>query len=250
MKNALLAALPQLQWAGVNTAGCVATISVRERTESESVSQTEFSSVVAARDGYILSAVVTRGNALCAPGQTVKAGQVLISPYTDCGICIRATGAEGTVYAQTNRSLTMVTPLEWQEKGAETGTKRKISLIFGKKRINLWKDSGILEGSCGRMYTEYPLTLPGGFVLPVTLCVEEYTTTELEPVIRTDGEACLTKFALEYLREQMVDGTIENHLETVTALDGLTRLTGEYVCTEMIGKVQQEQIGELHGKTD
>ena len=29
VKNALLSSVPQLQWAGVNTAGCVATISVR-----------------------------------------------------------------------------------------------------------------------------------------------------------------------------------------------------------------------------
>ena len=34
MKNALLAALPQLQWAGINTKGCVAVISVREKTVS------------------------------------------------------------------------------------------------------------------------------------------------------------------------------------------------------------------------
>ena len=31
VKNALLAAVPELQWAGVNTAGCTATVSVREK---------------------------------------------------------------------------------------------------------------------------------------------------------------------------------------------------------------------------
>ena len=39
MKNALLSALPQLQWAGVNTSGCVATVSVRERTDPEVTEQ-------------------------------------------------------------------------------------------------------------------------------------------------------------------------------------------------------------------
>ena len=33
VKNALLATVPELQWVGVNTAGCVATVSVRARTE-------------------------------------------------------------------------------------------------------------------------------------------------------------------------------------------------------------------------
>lgn len=35
MKNALLSAIPELQWAGVNTYGCRAVISVRERTLPE-----------------------------------------------------------------------------------------------------------------------------------------------------------------------------------------------------------------------
>ena len=35
VKNALLSAIPRLQWAGVNTTGCVATISVREASETE-----------------------------------------------------------------------------------------------------------------------------------------------------------------------------------------------------------------------
>ena len=32
MKNSLLEAIPELQWAGINTSGCTATISVKERT--------------------------------------------------------------------------------------------------------------------------------------------------------------------------------------------------------------------------
>ena len=69
MKNALLSALPQLQWAGVNTSGCVATVSVRERTEPEVTGQdSAVSSIVASRDGFIVSATVTRGNSLCRVG--------------------------------------------------------------------------------------------------------------------------------------------------------------------------------------
>ena len=32
VKNSLLQRIPQLQWAGINTDGCVAVISVREKT--------------------------------------------------------------------------------------------------------------------------------------------------------------------------------------------------------------------------
>lgn len=250
VKNALLAAVPQLQWAGVNTAGCTATISVRERSEPEPVEALEFGNIVASRDGFLLSTTVTRGTALCAPGQTVKAGQTLISGYTDCGICIRATGAAGEVYAQTHRSLTAVTPLVWQEKGAEEPAKRKISVTLGKKRIIFWKDSGILEGSCGRMVSEYNLTLPGGFSLPVTLWVETYTPCVSVPVEVPEMGEGLSAFAVRYLQSRMVAGAVLDRRETVMAEDGLLRLTGEYVCTEMIGMVQREQIGDTHGKSD
>lgn len=250
LKNALLAAVPELQWAGVNTAGCVATISVREKLPAQPVQESTLSSIVASRDGFVLSATVTRGTGLCAPGQTVKAGQTLISAYTDCGICIRATGAEGEVFAQTHRSLTVIRPLIWQEKGETTAAKRKISLCLGKKRIILWKDSGILGGSCGRMCSSYPLTLPGGFRLPVSLTVETHTDAVLTPMDAESAGEGLSEFARTYLQAQMVSGTIANYRESVTAADGVIRLTGEYVCTEMIGRVRQEQMGDLYGKTN
>ena len=252
MKNALLSALPQLQWAGVNTSGCVATVSVRERTDPEvSEPDSGVSSIVAARDGFIVSATVTRGNSLCRVGQAVKAGQVLISGYTDCGICIQATRAEGEIYAQTSRTFAAVTPAKWTLRGEDTGVKRKYSLIIGKKRINLWKDSGILQGSCDRMDTSYELTLPGGFCLPVTLCVEEYTSYEKEMMTLGEdaAEAALSRFAQNTLSQQMVAGRILGRKESVTQSEDVFLLEGTYACVEMIGRVRREQIGDTNGKS-
>lgn len=251
VKNALLSAVPQLQWAGVNTAGCVATISVRERTDAQASQQEwEVTSIVAARDGYILSGTVTRGNALFQVGQAVKAGQVLVSGYTDCGICIQATRAEGEIMAQTNRTLEAVTPSQWVLRGQETGVHRKYSLLFGKKRINLWKDSGILDTTCGRMYMEYYVTLPGGFQLPLALCVEEFTSYETgtAELPQSGAEEALTEYADSYLLQQMVAGEIRSRLQTVCLDGGIYRLKGSYVCVEMIGRVQREQIGDTNGK--
>ena len=75
MKNALLEAVPELEWAGVNTQGCVATISVRERAvEAEPEPAGEAGGIVAARDGIDWSCTVLVGNPLCKPGQAVRAG--------------------------------------------------------------------------------------------------------------------------------------------------------------------------------
>ena len=138
-----------------------------------------------------------------------------------------------------------------QVKKADTGlVKRKISLLLRKKRIFLWKDSGIWEGSCGRMYEEYYITLPGGFRLPVALCVETYTvcqtsTAELsEEAVKADLKA----FALDHLSRSMVAGKILGGTQRVTMEDGCCTLTGDYICEEMIGTVRQEQIGDTNGE--
>ena len=252
VKNALLAAVPQLQWAGVNTSGCLATVSVRERSVEETESEgNSVSSIAAIRDGYILSATATRGTLLCKVGDAVQAGQVLISGYTDCGISIQATRAEGEIFAQTNRSFAAVTPTECLIRGDILDTKRKISLCVGKKRINLWKDSGIWDATCGRMYEEYYITLPGGFQLPVALCLETYTfyETGIAGIQKESAEDALTNFSETYLKEQMVAGSILRKSQTITDEDGYYRMEGTFVCAEMIGRVQQEQIGETNGKS-
>jgi sporulation protein YqfD len=110
MKNALLQRIPQLQWAGINTSGCTAVISVREKTHSDKSEQTyPISSLVAIRDGYVTNVSVTAGSAACKIGQSVKAGQMLISAYTDCGLYIQAVRAKGEIFADTSRQSTVLT---------------------------------------------------------------------------------------------------------------------------------------------
>lgn len=247
VKNTLLSAVPELQWAGVNTAGCVATISVRERAVSPKEAQAhEVTSIVAARDGYILSGTVTSGSPLFTVGQTVKAGETLVSGYTDTGLFIRAGKAEAEVYAQTNHELTVITPSTRLYRGRETDTKKKVSLILGKKRINLWKGSGNLDTGCGRIESNYRLTLPGGFALPITVCVERFPSYELTQA-ELDGpyaETALRDFAGNYLTQNMIAGEILHRSETLFREDGIYSLEGEYRCKEMISRVRREQIGD------
>ena len=253
VKNALLDAVPQLQWAGVNTSGCIAVVSVRERsTVTEEPDNSAVASIVAARDGYVLTSVVTRGTGLVRPGQAVTTGQVLISGYTDCGICIQATHAEGEILAQTRRDLEVVTPNAFLHRGDPGDVKHSYSLLLGKKRIFFWKDSGISDTGCGRMYKEYYLTLPGGFRLPVAICVDSYQhyDTEEAQIQQAEAAAALSDFARQYLKRQMIAGQILHESHTVSRSGDVFQLRGSYVCTEMIGKVKPEQIGDTNGKTD
>ena len=248
VKNSLLDTLPELQWAGVNTYGCLAVISVRERpvipaaTENQNVAD-----IVAALDGVVKSCTATRGTAVCIPGQAVKAGQTLISGYTDCGITVVATRAAGEIIAETRRELavkmlsTQLTRVENRE------GEHKISLILGKKRINFYKGSGISDASCVKMYSKYVLTLPGGFTLPVALVRESIVPAVAVPEAVPDAANQLYRYAEEYLKGRMVCGTIHASEQTVAESDGAHCLKGVYACTEMIGIEQDVKIGDFNG---
>ena len=253
VKNALLYTVPQLQWAGVNTSGCTAVISVRERVNPEASEEKAIvSNLIADRDGYILSATVTSGTAHFLPGEAVTKGQLLVSGYTDCGICIRASRAEGEIHAETIRSLKAVMPDSYTYPAAVEEGIRQISLLIGKKRINLWKGSSIFDTGCGRMYEEYYVSLPGGFRLPVAVCVDRYQNYELQNEIlpESDAQNQLQQFSERYLMQQMTAGQILQKQQTLSYLNGVYRLEGTYTCAEMIGKEQREQIGVINGKRD
>jgi len=251
MKNELLSAVPQLQWAGVNTSGCTAVISVRERREEQPrPEERHVRNIIADRDGYVLSTTITGGTPLVFPGDSVTRGQLLISGYTDCGLCIRASRAEGEIFAQTNRTIEAVMPEIFDFVERDSEVLYKFSLILGKKRINLWKDSRISDISCGRMYEEYFVSLPGGFQLPVAICVDRYVCYEIQKsaISQTDAQIQLRAFSDAYLLRQMVAGQILQKQYRFSYSDNLYKLESSCVCTEMIGREQREQIGVMNGK--
>lgn len=249
IKNALLEEIPQLQWVGVNTRGCVAVIQVRERSEVEYREQMPaVSSIVAASDGIVLSATATSGNLLCVPGQAVTAGEVLISGYTDCGICIQATRAQGEVYARTKHTLSVIAPSVRLQRRVCTEKRVRYSLIFGKKRINLWKGSGISGAVCGRMYEVYNFTLPGGLKLPVVLIKETLSFWETEETFcqETALQTAVESYAGTYLKSQMIAGTVDSQFIRIRWAENTCCLEGTFHCVEMIGRQKTEQIGEEH----
>ena len=244
-KNALLAAIPELQWAGVNTTGCTAVISVKERTQAENqISHKGVSSIVAARDGVICYSSVVQGNSLCRVGQAVKEGQVLVSGYTDCGISIQATRAEAEIFAQTLRTVSTQTPVDVLMRGSITKTDTHYSLVIGKKLIKLLQGSGISDSKCVRMYKRYTLTIPGGFQLPISLIKEQQIYFDCEVTTASaEGEySWVESYLKEYLTSQMVAGQILNSNLSAVMHDTVYKLTGVYSCIEMIGEIRKEEI--------
>ena len=253
MKNALISEIPELKWAGINTYGCMAVISVRESDlQTEQAQGYRVGSIISARDGYVTSCPVTKGSALCKPGEIVRAGQVLISGYNDCGICIRMTGAEGEIFANTTHRIHTVMPSRSIMRTLPRKTEKKISLIVGKKRIKLWKDSGISDTTCDRIYEEYYITLPGGFCLPFCVAVETITRWACkETDCPTDAvKDDMKKFAHDSVILRMVSGEILEQDHFIALGNGSIELSSVFLCTEMIGRTITEEIGEINGKAN
>lgn len=98
--------------------------------------------------------------------------------------------------------------------------------------------------SCGKMYKETFITLPGGFILPVSFVEETWIPYTLTNITFNLPQAnqILSDYALDYLSKQMVAGRILETNELLTDVDGIYHLKGNYACLEMIGQVRKEDI--------
>lgn len=253
VKNLLLQAVPELQWIGVNTHGCVAEISVTERAQEQEVKKKQgVAHVVAGMDGVIESCTVTSGKGMCVPGEVVTKGQILISGYEDCGRCIYATGASGEVYGKTSRQIQAVLPDLTLKRQQPEKSWVQYGIRIGKKQINFCKDSGIPPSRCVKIVKEYQLMLPGGFVLPAVWIVEQYQTYDILKSYQDapKAEMLLSKSAKMYLQNQLIAGQILNESAQSFQEEGLWTFTGTYACKEMIGRIRYEEIFDTNGKNN
>jgi len=246
VKNELLQKVTQLQWAGINTNGCTAVISVREKAPQSANDKktSQISSIVASRDGVIQNCTVYQGNPLCTVGEAVKAGQTLVSGYIDCGIVTKTTQANAEIEALTFRDLEVVTPISTASRRTIRNKKTNYSLRVGKKLIKFYKDSGNLHATCGKIYSEEYVQLPGGFALPIAIVKETLIQYEESQETQTsaDMESWLTDFTETYLQNTMIGGQVISAQTEVNAMDDVCYLYGKYTCIEMIGQVRYEQM--------
>lgn len=241
VKNALLERMPQLHWAGVNTYGCVAVITVEETEIPQQNTQANISSIIATRDGIIRSFTVHKGTAVCGIGQSVQAGDVLISGFTNYGSFIRGTAATGEVFADTIHKMIGFMPTDCLVRTLKTGSMQNFGLIIGKNRINFNNSSGISHTGCVKIYSEQYITLPGGFVLPLAIYHEKWDTYQTASAVSEEADSRLRCSIQSYLLSQMIGGQILSVSEVVTEGNVICRIDGIYVCCEMIGVSRIEE---------
>ena len=94
------------------------------------------------------------------------------------------------------------------------------------------------------------MTLPGGFQLPVILVKETWVHYETEDTFAQPEQAKLKAFSREYLKQQMVAGTILTENWELSEDEGQIILTGQFACQEMIGQFRKEEIVKPDGTND
>lgn len=247
MKNRLLNLIPELEWAGVNFSGGIATITVRERVEAEQIKpRNVVTDIVAERDGIIVELSVLDGQTLCKVGQAVRAGDLLVSGCVVHDYKAQLSYADAEIYALTQHEIQAVTPvLQWKK--VYTGRQVRCRyLLIGRKRINLSGNSGISGATCDKMTDIETLTLPGGYGLPVKVVTEvyrEYTLETVEPDL-ADCEALLTEFGQALVTHQMLAGTVLDAAPVLTPEDGFLCMDAVYSCREMIARQKSVKLFE------
>lgn len=250
-KHKMLNAIPALSWLAVNRSGGKLSILVTEReTALFEAPDYETANIVAAKDGVITDFSISEGMKLCARGDTVKKGQILVSGYEDYGLFIRNVCAEAEIYAKTWYSGTVVTPSVRMQKVFTGRTEKQISLLLGRKRIKLFGNSSISGGSCDKMVIVKQLSLPG-YTFPLameTVVAREYTTKAVT-VFPQEAQNVLRQAWKRRTLSGMVAGTIESTAEHFAESNKLYILQAESTCTEMIAKpvpLTESDKGDTH----
>lgn len=253
LKHQMILKLPKLSWITINFNGSIAQVLVRERSEKPTViDESAPTNVIAGKTGIISKIEVLRGESKVSEGKTVIKGEVLVSGVSlkksealktnekdkaEIVYLPRYTHAMARVYARTWYNISAVSPVSTMKKEYTGRTVTKKAFIFAGKRINLYFSTGNLFEKYDKISTCNSISLPKGYVFPVSLVTDTYR--EYETVTQDTAE--LEESMKEYLRgqvsSQLTDGRVRAEYFTKDIKDGVMKVTIICECEEQIASV-------------
>ena len=190
IETAVLSSTDSLSWININRRGSVAYVTVKEReaSEDEGTITAGYANIVADTDCVIEEITVKRGFAAVKVGDSVKAGDLLIS-----GIEVSESGselcfAEGSVVGRVSDSVETAVSRVNSRKVAENREVREVSIkIFGFS-INIFKRYGKVTDECVIIEEISDFSLFGKCKLPIWVTVSSAMTEVTEDFSYTDEE--------------------------------------------------------------
>jgi similar to stage IV sporulation protein len=223
----------------VNVHGSRAEVIVRERIpKPEVVPEDEPTNVVAEKSGILTELRVLRGETLVKTGQTVLAGDILVSGFVTSSFApVRMEHAMAEIKARTWYELSACSPLTEEIKVPDGKDKSRYAVIFFGRRINFYAGSGILWPNCDKIKEEKKLALKDVFTLPVKL-VKETCRPYRTVTVRRDENALLAELQ-DSLSERLAkeigeDGSVVSTAFSSAKSGGVLIVTLRAECNERI----------------
>lgn len=237
LRSEVLLKLPELAWMTVNVNSSRASVVVSERIEKPEIYvESESADLVAKKTGIIKSISALNGKVLVTEGNSVTEGEVLISGLMDSITAQpRLVRAQGQVMAETWYELHSVSPGELAAKKPASGSRRRVALKFGDKRLNFYLGGRKTVDGCDKIIDNYIIGVEGVFALPVTLVVEKIIPYRTEGSVKPDAGA-MSQRLYESL-EKSVDGEVLSHSAVSGSREGLEIVSLRASCLENIAEL-------------
>lgn len=246
--------LEGVAWMTINLYGTRAQVIVREVVEKpELIEEEGCCDIIAGADGLITQLEVYSGQGMVKEGDTVAAGELLISgtvamkppEYSDQPVRYYQTWARGKVLARTWRTLEAKIPLTAGVKSYTGEGKRRYSLVIFGQSIDFYGNSSISWPFYDKIKTVYPL--PGGEerALPVAWVREEIRSYELQPRdIDPAAAQTLLEEELSARLEKLVGNTGEVKAKGFSAKvrEGWLYVTLNAECVEEVGRERPAEV--------
>ena len=238
MEKRLMQELPDISWAGISRRGVNIYAYIKENSElPESTPVNKPADVIAAKDGVVEKVTVLQGRAVATQGQTVRAGDVLISGelvYQD--LPYQYVYALGSVQARIWYSGEKKIPLK-QLQTVRTGNKAVVRTmrVFGQE---IFLDG---ENPFAQYETEESEQDVMNLGIPVTIITQTYYETQTREYSITQEEALeLGKSELEL----ELSKSIPQDAEILKTQSSVKMVEGENAVTVSVFIETLEQIGQ------
>ena len=206
VRSQMMQELPELGWMTVNISDSRAVAVIVERQEKPEIyAQSDPADIVAARTGIIKRMSVENGKPVVSPGASVLEGELLVSGVMDSlANGSKFVRAKAKVMADTWHEISAVCPAEEEVKEPGILSRNRFAIIFGKRRINLYFDSGKAIDECDKIIHEYNLGIEGLFAMPVTIIREELISYDTQTQKAYEMERQLEEILLDKVNGQVL----------------------------------------------
>lgn len=199
IETAVLSASSDIGWININRRGCVAYVTVKEKkTENGTASPQSYSNVVAKEDCVISEITVKRGIACVKVGDTVRAGQLLISGVIPAELGGGFVHAEGEVFGAVNEKIELTVPCTESKNELSETEVSGVYVKFFNFSLKLFKKYRKNSESCVIIEDVKECVLFGKYRIPFGIRTEYVGYTSEKSKVYTEKE--MTEIAAERMR--------------------------------------------------